>query len=334
MLMRYELKKMLKAKGILLLVFCGVIVLCGILLWYKPDLTAYTFNTEIYKKYALQFSGPYSEETFQKIKAEYEKQLQIREAPEAENASEDELIHQSDLKILAGEKMNALEEIIRRYENLNGKKELVYDLELEAYLKSGVNTILAILLMVCLSVLTVRVLLYEKECSMDIILYTCKVGKRKIVWTKIAATAMCAAFFSLLYGLAELWLIQKKLCIDDGGSVLYSYTSFENCALEISLKKALIVGVVIRVTGCLVYVLLLDLLVLIIKNDIASIAVGIGVMFCESLLAGNKFYKSWSFLQTFGGVKALYSVRGIAELGGFVLAVMLLLGGLAIVTRE
>lgn len=289
-MIKYELKKLYSAKALIILttaLICLYALLCAVI---KPDLSKYTFDTEIYKMYISKYGGEYSQQTYNNMCAELEKQQKIAQQDlSGSSYTADEYMFLSEQITAAEHKAQALEAVIDRYMSLKSGQQLVYDLEFTEFTNGYLKKFGTLLCLISVTVITLRLSLSDYKCGMESIMFTTCSGKRNILRTKLIISMIAAAIISLLFGLCETIIIYSR----DFGDIsvpICSYGGFEGCKYDISLRSALYLSVIIKTIGCMMYSALLFVISRLVKNEVVSAMSLMGIYALIGQLDGTLSY--------------------------------------------
>ena len=276
-MIKYELKKLCSAKALVILtaaLICLYAMLCAVI---RPDLSKYTFDTELYKMYISKYGGEYSQQTYNDMCAELEKQQQIAEQDiSGSSYTADEYMFLSEQITAAVHKAQALEAVIDRYTSLEIGQQLVYDLEFTEFTNGYLKEFGTLLCIITVTIITLKLSLSDHKCGMEGIMFTTRSGRYNILRSKLIIAITGAAIISLLFGLCELMIIRSR-DLGDISAPICSYEGFGECSYNISLKSALYLSVIIKMLGCTVYAALLFIVSRIVKNDIISAVSLLGI---------------------------------------------------------
>lgn len=269
-MIKYELKKLCSAKALIILttaLICMYALLCAVI---RPNLSKYTFDTEIYKMYISKYGGEYSKQTYNNMCAELEKQQKIAQQDlSGSSYTADEYMFLSEQITAAEHKAQALEAVIDRYMSLKSGQQLVYDLEFTEFTNGYLKKFGTMLCLISVTIITLRLSLSDYKCGMESIMFTTCSGKRNILRTKLIISIIAAAIISLLFGLCETIIIYSR-DLGDISVPICSYGGFEGCKYDISLRSALYLSVPIKMLGCSLFSVLLFVVSRFVKNDIIS----------------------------------------------------------------
>ncbi len=269
-MIKYELKKLCSAKALVILtaaLICLYAMLCAVI---RPDLSKYTFDTELYKMYISKYGGEYSQQTYNDMCAELEKQQKIAQQDlSGSSYTVDEYMFLSEQITAAEHKAQALEAVIDRYTSLESGQQLVYDLEFTDFINGYLKKLGTLLCLISVTVITLRLSLSDYKCGMESIMFTTYSGKRNILRIKLIIAIISASVIALLFGLCELIIIYSR-DLGDISAPICSYGGFEECKYGISLRSALYLSVPIKILGCILFSVLLFVVSRFVKNDIIS----------------------------------------------------------------
>lgn len=269
-MIKYELKKLCSVKALVILTTALICIYALLCAFIRPDLSRYTFDTELYKMYVSRYGGEYSQQTYNDMCAELEAQRQIAEQKLGSTSyTADEYMFLSEQITAAEHKAQALEAVIDRYTSLESGQQLVYDLEFTDFINGYLKKLGTLLCLISVTVITLRLSLSDYKCGMESIMFTTCSGKRNILRTKLIISMIAAAIISLLFGLCETIIIYSR-DLGDISVPICSYGGFEECKYGISLRSALYLSVPIKMLGCILFSVLLFVVSRFVKNDIIS----------------------------------------------------------------
>ena len=276
-MIKYELKKLCSAKALVILtaaLICLYAMLCAVI---RPDLNKYTFDTELYKMYISKYGGEYSQQTYNDMCAELEKQQQIAEQDiSGSSYTADEYMFISEQITAAEHKAQALEVVIDRYTSLKSGQQLVYDLEFEEYINGYLKKLGTLFFLISVTVITLRLSLYDYKCGMESILFTTQSGKHSILRDKLLLALAISVIISVLFSMAEQ-LIFLSHDFGDVSAPICSYAGFEGCKYGISLKSAMCFSVVIKMLGSIIFSALLFVVSRVVRNEIIAAVFSLGL---------------------------------------------------------
>ena len=276
-MIKYELKKLYSAKALVILTAALICIYALLCAFIRPDLSRYTFDTELYKMYVSRYGGEYSQQTYNDMCAELEAQRQIAEQNLGSTSyTADEYMFLSEQITAAEHKVQALEAVIDRYTSLKSGQQLVYDLEFEEYINGYLKKLGTLFFLISVTVITLRLSLYDYKCGMESILFTTRSGKHSILRDKLLLALAISVIISVLFSMAEQ-LIFLSHDFGDESAPICSYADFEGCKYDISLKSAMYLSVVIKMLGCIIFSALLFVVSRVARNEIIAAVLSIGL---------------------------------------------------------
>lgn len=321
---KYELKKlMIVRKGWLLLL--GIILLqIGIAVFVKPS-QEYIFDKGLYADYVGLYGGEYSEETAIKIAEELrsaDKFLNETDLTQLTAAEEIEIL--SEQMILVSMKRNALSALQSKYAELSECKEyrpiLTYDLELNEYIaKFGINWASMIGMLFFIPML----MLGDKNCGMEQILFPTSTGRKSIVSSKLLVgvtaglcmTAVCTATQALIMGLRwDFGLLNVPI---------QSISGFEECNIKGSVLTCMIVCSVIQVLSAAAFTMMISILSSLFKKEPAVISAAVILILISAFLADK--FSSVSMLFMFSAMSGIGSIKAYSAVQLLLLVLILIL---------
>lgn len=269
-----ELGKVLFLKKGLIVILISFIIHMVICIASAPEMQRYTFDTEIYKYYTVEFGGVYSENTQEKIDSEMKIQQKIAsEQLKSDVMSSDEYIEHVNRTAVAAQKLSALEAIQEKYSFIKKLSkydaELTYDIEFTEYCRKFRQDWIAL---VCIAILTISVVFGDIRCGMDKLLYSSKMGRNRILKSKLWAIGIISLIIPTLFSLVQIIIISGRWEFGSLDAPIQSFTGFDNCKLQITARQGLVLGIVFKSVFSMVAALLLVLISSITKNEIISIS--------------------------------------------------------------
>ena len=303
----YECKKSLLVQRGLLIVLAGILLKLILCFVTEPDLYKVTYDTDLYKYYTEQYGGIYTEEKFASVEAELQKQQEIVDSFHPEEwLSSEEYRTAYNRVLVAGQKVPVLEAVKERLTTLKSlqvyEAELMYDTELVSYCdKFGLDWVC----LVCISLLTVGIVLGDYRCGMEQLLTPSKMGKRRIGRGKLWAVAVLAGLLAVLFYVLQNCIL---FCRWDMGRIqapIQSCTGFETCALELSVMEGVILAGIMQVCATVVYALLLSLISKTVKNEIVAIIASVMLLVVDGLFLRESAVGFASVTRWLEGLKGL-----------------------------
>lgn len=211
---KYELQKLIVVRKGWILLLGVILVQLGIALFAAPS-QEYVFDKGLYAEYTELYGGEYSEETSVKINEELQEVDTIVNETDLSQITDAEQIEAlSEQMILASMKRNALSALQSKYAELSECREyspiLTYDLELNEYIsRFGFNWASLVGMLIIIPML----MLGDKNCGMEQILFPTSTGRKAIVCSKLlvgatiglSMTAVCSALQFIIMALRWDW---------------------------------------------------------------------------------------------------------------------------------
>lgn len=276
-MIKYELKKLCGGRTLIILTAALICIYALLCAFIRPDLSKYTFDTELYKMYISRYGGEYSQQTYNDMCAELEAQRQIAEQDlSGSSYTADEYMFISEQITAAEHKAQALEAVIDRYTSLKSGQQLVYDLEFTDFINGYLKKLGTLFFLISVTVITLRLSLSDYKCGMESIMFTTQSGKHSILRDKLLLALVISVMISVLFSMAEQ-LIFLSHDFGDVSDPICSYTGFEGCKYGISLKSAMCFSVVIKMLGCIIFSALLFVVSRVVRNEIIAAVFSIGL---------------------------------------------------------
>lgn len=303
----YECKKGLLVQKGLLIVLAGILLKLILCFVAEPDLYRVTYDTDLYKYYTEQYGGTYTEEKFASVEAELQKQQEIVASSHPEEwLSSEEYRTAYNRVLVAGQKVPVLEAVRERLTTLKSLQaydaEFVYDTEFVSYLeKFGLDWVC----LVCISLLTVGIVLGDYRCGMEQLLTPSKMGKRRIGRGKLWAVAVLAGLLAVIFYVLQNCIL---FCRWDMGRIqapIQSCTGFETCALELSVIEGVFLAGATQICATIVFALVLALIARTVKNEVVAIVVAIMILAADALFLRESSVGGLSVVRWLEGLKGL-----------------------------
>ncbi|MBR3420455.1 MAG: hypothetical protein IKG98_00095 [Ruminococcus sp.] len=321
---KYELQKLIVVRKGWILLLGVILVQLGIALFAAPS-QEYVFDKGLYAEYTELYGGEYSEETSVKINEELQEVDTIVNETDLSQITDAEQIEAlSEQMILASMKRNALSALQSKYAELSECREyspiLTYDLELNEYIsRFGFNWASLVGMLIIIPML----MLGDKNCGMEQILFPTSTGRKAIVCSKLlvgatiglSMTAVCSALQFIIMALRWDW-----------GSLrvpIQSISGFGECKINGSVLTCMIVCIVIQVLSAAPYVMMISVLSSILKKEPAVISATVIITLISTFVAEKLPSVSMLFLSS--AMSGMSSIKAYSVSQLLILCVFLLL---------
>lgn len=326
---RYECRKLLFAQRGIWLIAAAAFVQILICLTARFHAYNYTFDTNAYRIYAERFAGPYRAETAAEIAGELAEQIDIANTPLPENLTADEF---SANISLAQSKIAVLQAISAHYQSLaDTRGEMCYDLELcDMISRFSVNWSA----LLCIAVLTVLILLGDKSCGMEQILFPTKAGKRSIQAAKLLTAAALSAVITALCLALQWGIFALRWQLGEWDIPVQSLTGFSGCVLQISVGQAILLSAVMQIFAAVSAAMLTALCAKLLKKEIPAIAAAAMLIGIGAVISGQ-IPQTAPFLlwRPLSGMSALSGAGASEVCVSFLCMILRLCGGGALILK-
>lgn len=305
---KYELKKLLFVRkgGILLL---GIFLLqIAMALFINPS-QEYVFDKGLYAEYVELFGGEYSEETAQDIENELMSAEKIvNETDLSQLTNSDEIEALSQQLILASMKRNALSALQTKYTELSKCKEyrpvLVYDLEFTEYItKYGINwaSIISILFIIPI------IMLGDKNCGMEQILYPTSMGRKTIVSSKLFVDVTLSLCITAVFSIIQIIIMGIRWDFGLMNVPIQSISGFVQCQIKGTVLSCMIACNVIQIFSAASLSMIICILSSLLKKEPAIFSATVIVIITSAFLTEK--FSSVSMLFIFSAMLGINSIR-------------------------
>ncbi len=282
---RYECRKLLFAQRGIWLIAAAVCVQILICLTARFHAYNYTFDTNAYRIYAERFAGPYRAETAAEIAEELAEQINNANTPLPDSLTADEYAEFSANISLAQSKIAVLQEISAHYSTLEHTGgDMCYDLELcDLIARFSVNWSS----LLCIAVLTVLILLGDRGCGMEQILFPTKAGKRRIQAAKLLTAAVLSAVVTALCLALQWGIFGVRWQLGKWDIPVQSLTGFFGCALQITVGQAILLASFMQIMAAVSAAMLTALCAKLLKKEIPAITAAVMLIGIGAAISGQ-----------------------------------------------
>lgn len=282
---RYEGKKLLTAQHGIWIIAAAVCVQLLLCLTAKFHAYEYPFDTNAYRIYAERYAGAYSEETAAQIAAELAAQIEIANTPMPENLTAEDYAEYRSAVMLAQSKCAVLQAISERYQNLRDTGgALCYDLELRDLIARYAVNWCSLL---CIAVLTVKIMLSDSLCGMVQLLYPTKAGRRRILAAKLVTVALLSAAMTGICLALQWGILSARWQLGDWEQPVQSVQILSGCALPVCIRQAVWLSAVMQLFGAVAAAILTALCASLLEREIPAIAAAVMLIGIGAVLAGE-----------------------------------------------
>jgi len=331
---KYELKKLIFVrKGWILLL--GMLLLQIAMALFVDPSKEYVFDKGLYEEYVEIYSGEYSEETVQDIENELmavEKIVNETDLSQLTNSDEIEAISQQ--LILASMKRNVLSALQTKYTELSECKEyhpfLTYDLELTEYIaKFGINWVSII----CILFIIPMLMLGDKNCGMEQILFPTSMGRKTIVSSKLLVGISLSLCIAAVFSIIQIIIMGIRWDFGLMNVPIQSISGFEKCQIEGTVLNYMIACNVIQIFSAASFSMIICILSSLLKKEPAIFSATIIIIIMSAFLSEK--FSSVSMLFLFTPMSGISGIKTFSNEQLFLSCLILLLKTviLAVVSR-
>ncbi len=321
---KYELKKLLFVrKGWILLL--GIFTLqIAMALFLNPS-QKYVFDKELYAKYVELYSGEYSEETAQSIENDLlSAEKVVNETDLSQLTNSDEIEALSQQLILASMKRNALSALQAKYTELSECKEyhlvLTYDLEFTEYItKYGLNwaSIIGILFIIPM------LMLGDKNCGMEQILFPTSMGRKTIVSSKLLVGMTLSLFITAVFSIIQIFIMGIRWDYGLINVPIQSISGFEKCQIEGTVLSCMITCIAIQIFSTASLAMIICILSSLLKKEPAIFSATVIIIIMSAFLSEK--FPSVSVLFIFSAMLGISSIKTFSVIQILLLCFVLLI---------
>ena len=303
----YECKKGLLVQKGLLIVLAGILLKLILCFVAEPNLYKVTYDTDLYKYYTEQYGGTYTEEKLAAVEAELQEQQEsVASFHPEEWLSSEEYRTAYNRVLVAEQKVPVLEAVKERLTTLKSlqayETEFIYDTELVSYCdKFGLDWVC----LVCVSLLTVGIVLGDYRCGMEQLLTPSKMGKRRIGTGKLWAVTLLSGLLAVLFYTLQSCILFLRWDMGRIQAPIQGCTGFETCTLEISVIEGVFFAGAMQTCATIVFALVLTLIARTVKNEVVAIVIGVMFLMADILFIKESPVGVLSVARWLEGLKGL-----------------------------
>lgn len=291
-----EWKKLLiKQKGLFII---GLMILLKIILTLQQGVNSDEIidrNPEAYDYYINLFEGKLTEAKEQQLKdenyavtnaqAELEELLQKWKSGSIEKESYEQKSAQYYERL---QNKAVFKKIYNQYYYAKENPEKRYLMDERGWETLLSNSMLDAVLLLTLIIVLTPLFCYEYENEMDMLLLSSSKGKYQTGIAKLTIAAILASTITLLFTVIEYVSLAWQVGMENGHFPLQSLQFFENSTYDITLNQALLLLVLIRIIGAILFAGCVCLVSIISKKTIITLFVSSILVFLPYISFPNK----------------------------------------------
>lgn len=317
---QFELKKLLIARRGWLIILAAILLQIGLGCFSNPHLYEYSYDTKLYEQYTEVYSGPFKKSNLRKMDVNQivlDKIMSEQTKPDL--SSVDAYEKQSRRIEMASQKSSVLMAIRDKYASFADfrelEPELTYDLELTDYIKRfGMNW--ASLL--CIALLVPLLMLGDKNCGMEQILFPTVTGQARIVRAKLLAACVTGVAVTAVCTLLQWILFSLRWNLGKLDVPVQSITGYAQCSLHSSIGGSLLLSGIVQVLAVPAAVLILCIFSALIRKEVPVVAASVITVAISALLT-----EKIPGLRVFSIASPLSCMQALAQMSGADLIFML-----------
>ena len=320
---KYELKKLFVLRKGWMIILCLLLAQLAIALFVKPS-QEYVFDKKLYAEYVEVYGGEYSEETAVSINEELQAADKIVNETDLSQITDVEQIEiLSEQMILASMKRNALSALQSKYTELSKCEEyspvLTYDLELNEYIsRFGFNWAS----IVCMLIIIPILMLGDKNCGMEQILFPTSTGRKTIVCAKLLVGSTVSLFMTAVCSVLQFIIMAIRWDFGELNVPIQSVSGFGECKINGGVLICMVICIAIQILSAASFVMLISILSSVLKKEPAVISAAVIIILIGNFIAEKYPSISMFFLSSaMSGICSIktYSIMHLLILCSFLL---------------